>query len=99
MRRECPAAILWSLWEWRPNVSVALELEPMAKGKRPVGRPKGERDEISVKLDRALASRIKVLAKGRGESVGEFLFRFLEAPVNKEYAAFMRQMENTGGKS
>jgi hypothetical protein len=73
-----------------------------------VGRPKGkrtERDDVSVKLDRAVASKAKILAGDRGITLAELLTEMLGPLIDKAYLQLMRKLDSAeetakeGGKS
>jgi hypothetical protein len=71
-------------------VEATLEREQMAKSK---GRPKTDRDEVTVKLDRALAQQAKLIAGRRGVTVGELLTDLLSGPISKAYLQLLRELE------
>jgi len=72
--------------------------EPMAKksahgGARPgSGRPKGERDDVSAKIDRAVLGKARLVATHRGESLAELLTEILRGPVDKLYGQMLREL-------
>ncbi len=62
------------------------------------GRPKtSERDDGTVRIDKALIARAKILAGYRGCSVAELLSDMLEKPIGQAYAQMVREMEGKGG--
>jgi len=67
-----------------------------------VGRPKGkrtERDDVSVKLDRAVASKAKILAGDRGITLAELLTEMLSPLVDRSYLQLMRKLDSADGKA
>ncbi len=63
----------------------------MAKAK---GRPKrSERDDVTVKVDRALVSMAKLIATRRGVSVAEVISELLKEPMERAYARMLRELE------
>jgi hypothetical protein len=72
----------------------------MAKQVR--GRPRGERDDVSVKIDRTLKGRAELVAKHRGTTVAALLTELLGAPLDRAYLEMIRELERTkpagGGK-
>ncbi len=74
---------------------MTLESEMMAKLK---GRPKSARDDVAVKIDRALANKAKRIADHRGMSVAELLSNYLQAPVDRGYLAMIRELERSDKK-
>jgi hypothetical protein len=62
---------------------------------RPKGRPKtSDRDDATVRLDRTLVGRAKLLANYRGVSVAELLSELVRAPLDKAYALMVRELES-----
>ena len=57
------------------------------------GRPKGDRDDVTVKVARQIASKAKMIASDRGVSVAEVLSEILEVPINRSYAQMLRNLE------
>lgn len=64
-------------------------LDTMAK---PKGRPKGERDDVTVKIDRRIAVRARTVAGFRGVPIAELLSELLDGPIMQAYADMIRQM-------
>ncbi len=63
-----------------------------------LGRPKGkrtERDDVTVKLDRAVAGMAKSVATSKGVSVAELLTEITRSPIGKLYAQMLRELEGT----
>jgi hypothetical protein len=72
-------------------MQATLERDTMAK---PKGRPKtSERDDVTVKLDRALVGKAKLIATHRGVPVAELLSDLAKGPVDKAYAVMLRELE------
>lgn len=63
----------------------------MAKAK---GRPKrSERDDVPVRVDRPLVSMAKAIATRRGTSAAEVISDLLKEPLERAYAAMLRELE------
>ena len=60
------------------------------------GRPKGDRDDVPVRLDRKLAGMAKSIALARGVSVGEYLSELTHAAINRDFAKMLREAESAG---
>jgi ribosomal protein L7/L12 len=61
-----------------------------------MGRPKGrvsERDDVTVKLDRAIVGKAKAIALHRGITVAELLSDAAKPVIDKAYAAMLRELE------
>ena len=58
------------------------------------GRPSKGRDDVTVKIERALASKVKHLAVHRGVSVAEVLSELSRVPIDRAYAAMLRDLEH-----
>jgi hypothetical protein len=70
----------------------------MVMAKR-AGRPKtSERDDVSIKIDRALVSKARLLAAHKGVSIAELISELLRGPLNQDYAKMLRELEKGGGK-
>jgi hypothetical protein len=73
-----------------------------ATAERAMARPKGkqgkrsDRDDIAVKLDRALVSKARLIAAHRGlvGGVAELLSELASGPVDKAYAQMLRELES-----
>jgi hypothetical protein len=61
------------------------------------GRPSKGRDDVTVKIDRALAGKLKHLAIHRGLSVAEVLSELVRVPVDRAYAQMLRELEHGKG--
>ncbi len=65
-----------------------------------MARPKGkrsERDDVAVKLDRAVVGKAKAVATHLGISVAECLSDLAKGPVDKAYAQMLRDLEGRQG--
>jgi hypothetical protein len=68
-----------------------IEGRPVAKksghgGERAgAGRPKAARDDISVKIDRAVAAKAMYLARLRGQTLAEFLTEKVRPDIEREF--------------
>ena len=60
-----------------------------------MGRPKSGREDISVKIPKAIAQKGKAIAKDRGVSLAEYLEQKLGVLVDKDYAAMLRRIDET----
>lgn len=77
---------------------MATMLEPRKMAKRR-GRPKeSERDDVTVKLDRKLVGKAKLVATHRGVSVAELLSGLLEGPVDRAYGQMLRELDPDRGE-
>jgi hypothetical protein len=79
-------------------LGTLLEGHPMAKskhgGSRPgSGRPKGERDDAVIRVERSLASKAKAIANHRGVTVAAVASELLRGPINKAYAQMLKELE------
>jgi hypothetical protein len=58
------------------------------------GRPKtSERDDTTVKIDRAIVGKAKLIAAHKGVSVAELFSDMLRKPVDQAYIAMLRELE------
>lgn len=63
--------------------------------KRKAGRPKTENPRgkgKQVRLDPDLVAKADIVARRRGLDVGPFLSNLMETPINREYAAVLREL-------
>lgn len=61
-----------------------------------MGRPKGkrtERDDVSVKLDRAVVSRAKMIANYEAKYLAEYLTEILSPIIDLNYAQLMVRLD------
>jgi hypothetical protein len=64
---------------------------PMGKA----GRPKrSERDDVTVKIDRGIVSKAKMIASARNVPLAEYLSELLRPPVARDFAKEMRRIES-----
>jgi hypothetical protein len=64
---------------------------------KPKGRPRrSERDDVTVKIDRALVGKAKLIATHRGIPVAELLSDLVKGPLDKTYGAMLRELEGKG---
>ena len=67
-------------------------------GPRPRGRPrKSERDDMPVKMERALVCKAKLIAAHRGISAAEVVSDLLRAGLDRAYYEMLRELEARGG--
>jgi hypothetical protein len=57
------------------------------------GRPAGERDDVSVKLDRAVVGKARAVATHEGTTLAEFLTEMVRGQVDRKYAQMLRELE------
>lgn len=73
---------------------MAFALEGcMTEPKRGRGRPSTGREDVSVKVNKDIASMAKALATMRGESVAVVLSEILRKPITKAYAAMVAKAD------
>jgi hypothetical protein len=66
---------------------------------KPRGRPKkSERDDVTVKVNRSLVGKAKLLAAHRGVTVAELLSEMIQLPLDRAYASMLRELEDGTGK-
>ena len=61
-----------------------------------VGESQGKeigRDDVAVKIARAIVGKARLIAAHRGTSVADLLSEMLHAPVDKAYAQMLRELE------
>ena len=61
--------------------------------KKKLGRPSTNRDDVTVKLDRALATKVKLLATHLDKPVGEVLANLLSSSLDRAYSTMLRELE------
>lgn len=74
-------------------MTATVETTTMAKMK---GRPKGDRDDVSTKISRSIMGKAKLIAAHRGTTAAELLSEMLEAPIDRAYAAMLRELDTKG---
>jgi hypothetical protein len=63
---------------------------------RPKGRPKkSERDDVAVKVDRAIAKMAKTIGDIEGISVAEVISETVRDPLTKRYVRLLRAAEES----
>ena len=78
-------------------MNSTLERLPMAKKTGRTGRPKhSERNDVAVKLDRAMVGMAKLVATRQGVSVAELLSDLLRAPLDRAYSQMLKELEGKG---
>jgi len=60
------------------------------------GRPKSDRDDVTVRVSRPMASKLKVLAGDRGVSVAQIADELFGAVLDRAYVQLMRKLEGKG---
>ena len=63
----------------------------MAKQGR--GRPRTDRDDITVKINRAIVGKARAVATHKGVTLAELLSDVLQVPIDRAYAAMLRELE------
>jgi hypothetical protein len=62
--------------------------------KKQMGRPKSsERQDVSIKFDKILAGKARLIAQGRGVSMAEYLSEAARTTIDRDYARLMRELE------
>jgi hypothetical protein len=56
---------------------------------------KSERDDVAVKVDRAVVGKAKMIATHRGISVAELLSDAARPVIDKAYAQMLRELDAT----
>lgn len=89
--------MLISTNKWGFEMStMVLETGSMAKKK---GRPKqSERDDVSVKIDRTVLDKARLVATHRKIALAEFVTELLRAPVDRAYQQMIREMTKEGSE-
>lgn len=61
------------------------------------GRPKtSDRDDVTVRVDRKVKVRAEAVADFKGIPLAEFLTEILRAPVDREFARMVRELDRPG---
>jgi hypothetical protein len=84
------------------TLSLLVQDDPVAKKKHGgprdgSGRPKTGRNDVAVKVDRAVASKAKAVAQHLGVPLGEIMTDAARATVDRMYAKMLRELEVSGG--
>ena len=78
------------------SVGMLVREKPMAK---PKGRPKtSERDDVTVRLDRGIVAKAKVIAARRDVSLAELLSEMIRETVDQSYDKMVREMAAESGR-
>jgi len=65
--------------------------------KKKMGRPKtSERGDVSIKFDKTLAGKARLIAQGRGVTMAEYLSEMTRPIIDRDYAKLMRDLEGGG---
>ena len=73
-------------------ITAMAEMKPMAKRGR--GRPKqSERDDVSVKIDRTLVGKARLVATHRGVTMAELLSDIIKGPLDRYYVQMIRELD------
>ena len=77
-------------------MTSVLEKPLMAKHR---GRPRGDRDDVSVKLERAIVNKARLIAAHEGipGGIAELLSEILRGPIDKRYAKMVHDLDRAGG--
>lgn len=62
----------------------------MAKGR---GRPKGDRDDITIKFDRKLKMKADLIAADKGVSTVEYISELARPAIDKAYATLVKKVD------
>lgn len=54
---------------------------------------KSERDDVAVKIDRAIVGKARMIATHEGSNVAELLSELLRPLIDKRYAQMLRSLE------
>jgi hypothetical protein len=62
--------------------------------KKRMGRPKtSERQDVSIKFDRALARKARMIAEARNIAMAEYLSEMARPIIDRDYVRVMRELE------
>jgi hypothetical protein len=68
--------------------------------KKRMGRPKtSERQDVSIKFDRTLARKARLISEGRGISMAEYLSELSRPVIDRDYARLMRDLEEEAARN
>jgi hypothetical protein len=71
---------------------MTLSDTPMEKRSR--GRPKSsDRHDVSIKFDKILVGRARMVAKARGVSLVEYLSEMCRPNIDRDLAKLLRELE------
>ncbi len=60
------------------------------------GRPPSDRDDVSVKIDRSIVGKAKLIAAHRGTTTAALMSVILQGPIDKAYAQMIRELDSSG---
>jgi hypothetical protein len=64
--------------------------------KKRAGRPKtSERQDVSIKFDRGLARKARMIAEARNVSMAEYLSEMTRPIIDRDYLKVMRELEGS----
>ncbi len=78
-------------------ITAVAERPAMATAKRK-GRPKGERDDVTVKMDRGVVAKAKLVAAARGVSLAEYLSDLVRPAVDRSIGQMARKLDKPSGE-
>lgn len=62
-----------------------------------MGRPKTSvRSDVSIKFDRILAGKARLISQARGIPMAEYLSESVRPIINRDYAKLVRDLEGEG---
>lgn len=64
--------------------------------KRPMGRPRMNREEVSVRYERGLAGKVRLIAQSKRITMSEYLSDVTRSAVDRDYAKLVKTIG--GGK-
>src|SRR4051794_9251864 len=67
--------------------------------KKKMGRPKSERQDVSIKFDKVLAGKARLISQGRGVSMAEYLTEMTKPLIDRDYARLMRELEERDARA
>jgi hypothetical protein len=64
--------------------------------KRPVGRPKtSDRDDVTIRVNRAIAHKARVIAAQRQITIAELITEILQQPIDRAFASVVREIDRS----
>jgi hypothetical protein len=70
-------------------MGAAMEMPSMGKQR---GRPQSERNDVSVKLDRTLVGKARLVATHRGVTMAELLSEIIRGPLDRYYGQMVKEL-------
>jgi hypothetical protein len=62
--------------------------------KKKMGRPKSsDRQDVSIKFDKTLAGKARLISQGKGVPMSEYLSELARPLIDRDYAKLMRELE------